>query len=85
MNEILERVKEMKSTIPGTLAVLGSVVVIFKEMVAEVIEWIVGLGYSLTPDGERIVAVLVAGIGIYLIFGEGGKKNTTRVIVKDKE
>ena len=43
MNEILERVKDMKSTLPGTLALLGSIVVIFKEAVAEVVQWIAGL------------------------------------------
>jgi len=85
MNEILDRVKEMKSTLPGLLALLGSIVVIFKEMVAEVIEWIAGLGYTLSPDGEKLVAVLVAAIGLYLIFGAGKTKTETRVILKDKE
>lgn len=66
MNEILERVKDMKSTLPGTLVLLGSIVVIFKEAVAEVVQWI-------------------AGLGLYLIFGAGGKKLSTRVILKDKE
>ena len=85
MNEILERVKDMKITLPGTLVLLGSIVVIFKEAVAEVVQWIAGLGYTLTPDGEKLVSVLVAGIGLYLIFGAGGKKLSTRVILKDKE
>lgn len=85
MNEILERVKDMKSTLPGTLVLLGSIVVIFKEAVAEVVQWIAGLGYTLTPDGEKLVSVLVAGIGLYLIFVAGGKKLSTRVILKDKE
>jgi len=76
MNDILEKMKDMKSTLPGTLGLIGIAIALFKDMVVEVINWITGLGYTLTPDKEKIIMVVLALICIKMIFFEGEKKGT---------
>jgi len=71
--DLLENLKDMKSTLPGTLALIGSAVVLCKEMVVEIMEFVKGLGYTLTPDTEKLVAAIVGIIAIKMILFDKSK------------
>jgi hypothetical protein len=73
MERIVERLKDIKSTLPGVLGLVGVAIALFKDVVAEVIKWISDMGYTLTPDTEKIVMAVVAIICIKMIFFEGDK------------
>jgi len=55
------------------LGLVGVAIALFKDVVAEVIKWISDMGYTLTPDTEKIVMAVVAIICIKMIFFEGDK------------
>ncbi len=74
MNDIIERLKDMKSTLPGTLGLIGVGIALFKDIVGEVVAWVQSMGYTLTPDTQTVLTVVVGLICIKMIFFEGGTK-----------
>jgi hypothetical protein len=85
MDKLIERLKDANSTIPGVLLTVGALIAMFKETAMKVVQFVTDLGYTWNPNPTTIALVLIVGLGLKMIFLDGGKKETTRVILKDKE
>ncbi len=83
MNEIIERIKDKGSTIPGLLFTITGLIAIFKEYAVQLIDFVSGLGYTWNPNPTTIALVLIIVLGLKMIFLDG-KKDATRVILKDE-
>lgn len=83
MDKLIERLKDASSTIPGILLTLGALIAMFKDTATEVIKFVSDLGYTWNPNPTTIALVLIIVLGLKMIFLDG-KKDATRVILKDE-
>lgn len=74
MNEIMKRIKDLNSTLPGLLLTLGAAIALMKDTVNQVIKFIADLGYTWNPNPTTIALVLILCIGIKMIFFDGKKE-----------
>ena len=74
MEKLIERLKDMNSTLPGILVWIGVAIALLNDMVAKVVKAIADLGFTWTPDRLSIILALLGIVAIKWIFLEGGKK-----------
>lgn len=74
MDKLIERLKDASSTIPGILLTLGGLIAMFKDTAGQIIQFVSDLGYTWHPNPTTIALVLIVGLGLKMVFLDGGKK-----------
>jgi hypothetical protein len=74
MDNLIDRLKDANSTIPGLLLTIGALIAMFKDTAVQVIQFVTDLGYAWSPNPTTIALVLIVVLGLKMIFLDGGKK-----------
>ena len=76
MDDFIERMKDLGSTIPGLILSVTALIALFKEYAQQLIDAIADLGYKWEPDPTTVALVLIIFIGLKMVFYDGPKKGT---------
>lgn len=74
MNDLIARIKDMGSTIPGLILSVTALIALFKEYAAQLIKAVADLGYVWEPNPTTVALVLIVGLGLKMVFMDGGSK-----------
>ncbi|HOF74269.1 MAG TPA: hypothetical protein PK750_09660 [Syntrophales bacterium] len=75
MKEILDNIRDLKTTGPAAAALVATMVALFRDAVTATVETISSLGYTLTPDKEIWVYVALAALCLErILFGRARGK-----------
>lgn len=70
MKEILDNIRDLKTTGPAAVALIATAVALFRDAVKATIDAISSVGYTLTPDKEIWVYVALAALCLErILFG----------------
>ena len=86
MNDFLARLKDKGTTIPGLILSLTALVALFKEYAQQLIKAVADLGYTWEPNPTTVALVLIAALGLKMVFFDGPSKGTkdNPVVLKDE-
>jgi len=75
MKEILDNIRDLKTTGPAAVALVATMVALFRDAVQATVETISSFGYTLTPDKEIWVYVALAALCLErILFGRARGK-----------
>ncbi|NPV05656.1 MAG: hypothetical protein HPY67_13075 [Syntrophaceae bacterium] len=75
MKEILDNIRDLKTTGPAAAALVATAIALFRDAVQATVEAISSLGYTLTPDKEIWVYVALAALCLErILFGRARGK-----------
>jgi hypothetical protein len=75
MKEILDNIRDLKTTGPAAAALVATAIALFRDAVQATVEAISSLGFTLTPDKEIWVYVALAALCLErILFGRARGK-----------
>lgn len=75
MQEILDNIRDLKTTGPAAAALVATAIALFRDAVTATVETISSFGYTLTPDKEIWVYVALAALCLErILFGRARGK-----------